>query len=119
MDRVLIGDNLRKSAVKYLLFFRRPVVRGPAFAAYCRLPTAYCLSRPALSAMRHALCFFTLASFCSIQIREPSVGLVRPGTTSELEEIDKIVILLRKSFPKNDERIIRSQMPSDQFSGLG
>ncbi len=31
-------DNLRKSAVKYLLFFRSPVVSGPAFAAYCSLP---------------------------------------------------------------------------------
>ena len=34
-DRVLIGDNLRKSAVKYLLFVCSPVVRCPAFAAYC------------------------------------------------------------------------------------
>ena len=51
--RVLIGDNLRKSAVKYLLFFRSPVVSGAAFAAYCHLPTVF-LSRLADSYWRYA-----------------------------------------------------------------
>ena len=73
----------------------------------------------ALCAMLFALCFFALASFCSVQIKDRSVGLVRPGTTSELEEIAKIVILLKKSFPKNDDRILRSQMPYIRFSRLG
>ncbi len=34
-------DRLRKSAVKYFLFFRSPVVSVPAFAAYCHLPTVF------------------------------------------------------------------------------
>ena len=29
------------------------------------------------------------------------------------------VILLKKSFPKNDDRILRSQMPNIRFSRLG
>ncbi len=37
----LICVNQRESAVKYLYFFRSPVVGGPAFAAYCHLPTVF------------------------------------------------------------------------------
>ncbi len=41
VEELVICDNRRKSAVKYFLFFRSPVVSVPAFAAYCHLPTVF------------------------------------------------------------------------------
>ncbi len=40
-EELIVCKNRRKSVVKYLLFFRSPVVSGPAFAAYCHLPTVF------------------------------------------------------------------------------
>ncbi len=50
-EELIVCENRRKSAVKYLLFFCSPVVSGPAFAAYCHLPTVF-LSRVADSCFR-------------------------------------------------------------------
>jgi hypothetical protein len=46
-------------------------------------------------------------------------GIGQPSIWEGLKGQALLGILLKKSFPKNDERIIRSQMPYNQFFGLG